>query len=91
MAHSFLQPFSHEIDVFAAGTKPAEKIIVITVFAVYVAVIIGVTLYIRAETVIQYIGVALMGKGISTGAVIALVIGRGTCRIPTYSSFSCRM
>lgn len=26
MAHGFLQSFSHEIDVFSAGTKPAENI-----------------------------------------------------------------
>lgn len=42
-------------------------------FAVPVAAIIGVPLYIRAETAIP-IGVALMGKGMSIGAVIALVI-----------------
>lgn len=41
-------------------------------FAVPVAAIIGVLLYIRAETAIP-IGVALMGKGMSIGAVIALV------------------
>ena len=26
MAHGFLQSFSHEIDVFSAGTQPAEKV-----------------------------------------------------------------
>ena len=26
MAHGFLQSFSHEIDVFSAGTEPAENI-----------------------------------------------------------------
>ena len=41
-------------------------------FAVPVAAIIGVPLYVRAETAIP-IGVALMGKGMSIGAVIALV------------------
>lgn len=43
-------------------------------FAVPVAAIIGVPLYIRAETAIP-IGVALMSKGMCIGAVIALVIG----------------
>lgn len=27
MAHGFLQSFSSDIDVFSAGTRPAEKVI----------------------------------------------------------------
>ena len=53
-------------------------------FAVPVAAIIGVPLYIRAETAIP-IGVALMGKGMSIGAVIALVIGGAGMAIPEIS------
>lgn len=53
-------------------------------FAVPVAAIIGVPLYIRAETAIP-IGVALMGKGMSIGAVIALVIGVAGMAIPEMS------
>lgn len=53
-------------------------------FAVPVAAIIGVPLYIRAETAIP-IGVALMGKGMSVGAVIALVIGGAGMAIPEMS------
>lgn len=53
-------------------------------FAVPVAAIIGVPLYIRAETAIP-IGVALMGKGMSIGAVIALVIGGAGMSIPEMS------
>ena len=53
-------------------------------FAVPVAAIIGVPLYIRAETAIP-IGVALMGKGMSIGAVIALVIGGAGMAIPEMS------
>lgn len=26
MAHGFLQSFDHKLDVFSAGTKPAEKV-----------------------------------------------------------------
>lgn len=53
-------------------------------FAVPVAAILGVPLYIRAETAIP-IGVALMGKGMSIGAVIALVIGGAGMAIPEMS------
>ena len=50
-------------------------------FAVPVAAIIGVPLYIRAETVIP-LGLALLQKGMSMGAVIALVIGGAGMAIP---------
>lgn len=53
-------------------------------FAVPVAAIIGVPLYIRAETAIP-IGVALMDKGMNIGAVIALVIGGAGMAIPEMS------
>lgn len=53
-------------------------------FAIPVAAIIGVPLYIRAKTAIP-IGVALMGKGMSIGAVIALVIGGAGMAIPEMS------
>lgn len=43
-------------------------------FAIPVAAVLGIPLYIRAETAIP-IGLALMGKGMSIGAVIALIIG----------------
>ena len=52
--------------------------------AIPVAAIIGIPLYIRAETAIP-IGVALMGKGMSIGAVIALVIGGAGMAIPEMS------
>lgn len=50
-------------------------------FAVPVAAVLGIPLYIRAETAIP-IGVALMGKGLSIGAVISLVIGGAGMAIP---------
>lgn len=52
--------------------------------AVPLAAIIGVPLYIRAETAIP-IGVALISKGMSIGAVIALVIGGAGMAIPEMS------
>lgn len=50
-------------------------------FAIPVAAIIGVPLYIRAETAIP-IGLALSQKGMSMGAVIALIIGGAGMAIP---------
>lgn len=52
--------------------------------AVPVAALIGVPLYIRASTAIP-IGLALMGKGMSVGAVIALIIGGAGMAIPEMS------
>ena len=52
--------------------------------AVPIAAVLGIPLYIRAETAIP-IGVALMGKGMSIGAVISLVIGGAGMAIPEMS------
>ncbi|XPV75887.1 MAG: permease [Desulfovibrio sp.] len=49
--------------------------------AIPIAAIIGIPLYIRAETAIP-IGIALAQKGMSLGAVIALVIGGAGMAIP---------
>jgi len=56
-------------------------------FAIPVAAIIGVPLYIRAETAIP-IGVALLQKGMSIGAVVALIIGGAGMAIPEMSMFA---
>lgn len=53
-------------------------------FAIPVAAVVGVPLYIRAETAIP-IGLALMGKGMSIGAVISLIIGGAGMAIPEMS------
>lgn len=50
-------------------------------FAIPVAATIGIPLYIRAETAIP-IGLALSQKGMSMGAVIALIIGGAGMAIP---------
>jgi uncharacterized membrane protein YraQ (UPF0718 family) len=52
-----------------------------------VAAIIGVPIYIRAETMIP-IGLALIEKGMSTGAVLALVIGGAGASIPELTLLS---
>ncbi|UCF82554.1 MAG: permease [Desulfobacteraceae bacterium] len=52
--------------------------------AIPIAALIGVPLYIRAETAIP-IGLALIHKGMSVGAVIALIIGGAGMAIPEIS------
>ena len=52
--------------------------------AIPVAALIGVPLYVRAETVIP-IGLALTQKGMGLGAVIALIIGGAGMSIPEMS------
>ncbi|MEL7566550.1 MAG: permease, partial [Dehalobacterium sp.] len=52
--------------------------------AVPIAAVIGIPLYIRVETAIP-IGVSLMQKGMSVGAVIALIIGGAGMAIPEMS------
>lgn len=51
------------------------------IFAIPIAAVLGIPLYIRAETAIP-IGVALMAKGMSIGTVIALIIGGAGMAIP---------
>jgi uncharacterized membrane protein YraQ (UPF0718 family) len=55
--------------------------------AVPVAAIVGIPIYIRAETMIP-IGLALIGKGMSVGAVLALVIGGAGASIPELTLLS---
>lgn len=52
--------------------------------AIPVAAVLGIPLYIRAETAIP-IGIALADKGMSMGAVIALIIGGAGMAIPEMS------
>lgn len=53
-------------------------------FAIPIAALIGIPLYIRAETAIP-IGMALAEKGMSMGAVIAVIIGGAGMAIPEMS------
>lgn len=70
------------------GFMPQEMVLRIAgpgnPLAVPMAALIGVPLYIRVETAIA-IGLALMGKGMSTGAAVALVIGGAGMAIPEMS------
>jgi uncharacterized membrane protein YraQ (UPF0718 family) len=52
--------------------------------AIPVAALVGIPLYIRAETAIP-IGLALSQKGMSLGAVIALIVGGAGMAIPEMS------
>lgn len=65
-------------DVIVSVARPGNP------FSVPVAAIIGIPLYIRAETIIP-IGVALMDKGMGMGTVIALLIGGAGASIPEVS------
>ncbi len=70
------------------GYIPQEWIVSLAgpenLFAIPVAALVGVPLYIRAESAIP-IGLALVQKGMSLGAVIALIIGGAGMAIPEMS------
>lgn len=76
------------IGAFIYGYIPQEWILSIAgkgnIFAVPVAALVGIPLYIRAESAIP-IGLALAQKGMSLGAVIALIIGGAGMAIPEMS------
>ncbi|WP_229388077.1 permease [Methanosarcina sp. DH2] len=55
--------------------------------AIPVAAIVGIPIYIRAETMIP-IGLALIEKGMSVGAVLALIIGGAGASIPELALLS---
>ncbi|MEJ1730214.1 permease, partial [Escherichia coli] len=57
------------------------------IFAVPVAAIVGIPLYIRAETAIP-IAVSLIGKGMGVGTAITLIIGGAGMAIPEMSMLS---
>ncbi len=52
--------------------------------AIPIAAIIGIPMYIRAETIIP-ISAVLMGKGMGVGTVVALIIGGAGMSIPEIS------
>lgn len=73
------------VGAFIYGYLPQEFVVRIAgpdnPLAIPVAAVIGIPLYIRAETAIP-IGLALYQKGMSLGAVIALIIGGAGMAIP---------
>lgn len=56
-------------------------------FAIPVAAVIGIPMYVRTETMIP-IGFALIRKGVSVGAVIALLIGGAGASVPELTMLS---
>ncbi len=79
------------IGAFIHGFVPTEIISSLAgpnnPLAVPVAAIIGIPIYIRAETMIP-IGLALVEKGMSLGAVLALIIGGAGASIPELTLLS---
>lgn len=76
------------VGAFIYGFVPSDWILTIAgpqqPFAIPIAAVIGVPIYIRAETMIP-IAQALLTKGMGTGAVIALIIGGAGASIPEVS------
>lgn len=70
------------------GYLPSDFIVKVAgpgnIFAPPIAAIVGVPMYIRAESAIP-IGMALVDKGMSLGAVMALIIGGAGMAIPEMS------
>ena len=76
--HLFTDLYQQKLSPVAGPSNP---------LAVPVAAIIGVPIYIRAETMIP-IGLALIKKGMSVGAVLALIIGGAGASIPEMTLLS---
>ncbi|MDY9927819.1 permease [Methanosarcina sp.] len=79
------------IGAFIHGFVPTEIITILAgpdnPLAIPVAAIVGIPIYIRAETMIP-IGLALIEKGMSVGAVLALIIGGAGASIPELTLLS---
>lgn len=76
------------IGAFIYGFVPQDLIVRIAgpdnPLAIPVAALVGIPMYIRAETIIP-IGAVLMEKGMGVGAVVALIIGGAGMSIPEIS------
>lgn len=73
------------IGAFIYGFFPQDVVVGVAEpgnpFSIPVAALIGVPMYIRAETIIP-ISAALVGKGMGLGTVLALIIGGAGASIP---------
>ncbi len=73
------------IGAFIYGFVPEDRIVFLAgpqnPLAIPVAAVIGIPMYIRAETIIP-IGAVLLEKGMGMGAVMALIIGGAGASIP---------
>ncbi len=79
------------IGAFIYGFLPADWILAAAgpqnLFAIPIAAIIGIPLYIRAETILP-ISAALLSKGMGVGTVAALLIGGAGMSIPEITMLS---
>ncbi|MCA1787435.1 MAG: permease, partial [Desulfobacteraceae bacterium] len=73
------------IGSFIHGFLPADMVVQLAgadnPFAIPVSALVGIPLYLRASTMVP-IAASLMAKGMSTGAVIALIIGGAGASLP---------
>ncbi len=73
------------IGAFIYGFFPQDLVVKLAgpgnMFSIPIAALIGVPMYIRAETIIP-ISAALVGKGMGLGTVLALIIGGAGASIP---------
>ncbi len=73
------------IGAFIYGFFPQDVVVKLAgpgnVFSIPIAALIGVPMYIRAETIIP-ISAALVGKGMGLGTVLALIVGGAGASIP---------
>ena len=73
------------------GFLPADFVLMVAgpdnLFAIPLAALIGIPLYIRAETILP-IGAALIAKGMGLGSVVALLIGGAGLSIPEITMLS---
>ena len=76
------------IGAFIYGFVPTELLEGLAgadnLWAIPLAAVIGIPMYIRVETMIPIAGI-LMEKGVSAGVVIALILGGAGCSIPEVS------
>lgn len=76
------------VGAFIYGVVPAEWVLKVAGpgnrFAIPIAAVIGVPMYVRTETLIP-ISRALLDKGMGLGAVVALIIGGAGASIPEVS------
>ena len=73
------------------GFLPADFVLMVAgpdnLFAIPLAALIGIPLYIRAETILP-IGAALIARGMGLGSVVALLIGGAGLSIPEITMLS---
>lgn len=78
-------PHTKSIKSLIHGFLPADWVMAVAgpekIFAIPIAALAGIPLYIRAETILP-IGAALLGKGMGIGSVVSLLIGGAGLSLP---------